>query len=167
MSYLPRVALALSLLSGLVSPCQAQFTLSLTPTSTFGEPGDTLTFAATLTNGTADTIDLIAAGGIVNGPSGGLLWGDSAFLGGLPLSLSPGQSYQNNLFVSVDPSATSGLYTATYTVEGSQHPLFNTLLATESVNITIGSMIPEPGALTLICIALPLCYPIYKRKRTR
>ena len=163
----------LTALAFAVPPARAaDLTISLTPDSTVVAPSGMLTLAALLSDTGTTMVSLDAASGNLFGVNlSGLSLDDTDFLNNLPLTLSPGGSYSQNLFVQVDPSATLGTYQAQYEVIGHTdpaNPATSQVSAMNTANFTVGRsappVVPEGSSLSLFCAGTLLCLAIHRRR---
>jgi hypothetical protein len=138
------MALGLLLACPALARAQLDFTLNLAVQ--FGQPGDTLTFAGTLTNTGATELFLNGDDFTLNGD--GLTLDDTPFLTGAPLSLDANQSFTGPIFtVAIDPDAPFQSAQGSFSILGGATDSAQDTLATQT--FTVG-VVPEPGALALL-----------------
>lgn len=147
---LPMAAALLLLLA--VSPgAHAQLTLNLSSPAQNAAPGDTLSFAGTLSNLTAGAVFLNGASFTFSGPAEGLTLDTSPFLSAAPASLPPmgdGDTYRGDFFsVFLSASALPGTYQGTFSVLGGADGDVQAVVASEPFFVTVSpSSAPVPEA---------------------
>jgi hypothetical protein len=136
------ISMSASLLFSLDSPIQT------------AGPGATLSFTGTLFNN--DVVDVY-----LNAASSDLPYSEQSvdytdFFTLVPLSLSPGESYNGPIFdVAITNAATPGDYFGSFTIQGGPDDVTVDDLATETFQISIpNSSAPEPSSGTLIGLSL-------------
>jgi hypothetical protein len=138
--------LALGLLLACPTLARAQLDFTLSSPNQSGQPGDTLTFAGTLTNTGAAALFLNGDDFTLNG--NGMTLDDSPFLTGAPLSLDANQSYTGTLFtVAIDPNASFQNASGTFSILGGANDTAQDTLATQPFTVAV---VPEPGGQVLL-----------------
>ena len=157
----------LTVFFGLAVGCQATtvFTVTFSPATVSGAPGDMLSFFGTLTNNTANTE-------YINSDSftlaGGIPVDDSPFLANAPLSLGPSASTASFLFltVTIPNGQTPADYAGTFDVIGGQDGGNGTAqddLGEGLFTVTVTSSVPEPASVLLSITGL-LALALLRRK---
>ncbi|MDE1176703.1 MAG: PEP-CTERM sorting domain-containing protein [Edaphobacter sp.] len=148
--------LALALLALVPFASADTLSLSLSPSSFTGAPGDTITVAGTITAASdgLGAVNLLGDNINVNGPSAfSFVLDDSAFLLDAPLSMSGGDSYTGDLFTITLPSDTlAGNYTFTFDILGGVDSGDYSILTSAggTLDVANASPVPEPGTWALL-----------------
>jgi hypothetical protein len=162
MMTMKKTALSLSMLfvasSLLAVPASADtINLSLTNPTQTGNPGATLTFAATLSAPLANSAAVFLNGDSVNVSIAGATIDDSGFFLNFPLSLSPGAVFTETLFTVVLPAnLTPGSHNGFFEILGGSDPSALNSLASANFQINASSPVPEPGTWVLLATGFGL-----------
>jgi PEP-CTERM motif len=155
---------------GLATICRADtmFTVTFTPDTLSGNPGDVLQFLGTLLNNTSDTVFInsdsftLAIIGAVD---------DSPFLNNAPISLGPsGSSGPAFEFfdVTIPLGQPGGDYDGVFTVVGGADGGAGTAadnLGSADFHVDVNNTVPEPSSLSLLVLGLgPLVYEWRRRQ---
>jgi hypothetical protein len=157
------LTLALTLSLGITAHAQVSFLIQ--PANQTGNPGDLLTYTATLTNTGSSEVFLNSDTFNLGGAA--LLLDDGSFFDNFPLSLQGGEIASGNLFtVLIGPSVAPGIYNGTFTIQGGPTDASSNDIATQSFQITVRrAAAPEPASFALLAISgLPLAGMILRRR---
>lgn len=162
MKYL-RLWLAASLLLLMPAFAHAQLTLTFDTPNQSGQPGDTLTFAGTLTNTSASLLFFSGDSFTLGGTD--LVLDDSPFFLEGPLSLEAGEVFTGPLFtVQIGPSTPSQFAPGTFTILGGLNEGDQNELATSSFSVSVTAPEPSSGLLVL-GTTLTAAFALRRRKR--
>ena len=143
----------LFLLGALLLPlaAQAQLKLDFDLSTLTITPGQTITFSGTVTN-TSKTTGVNLVSDSYNLYSGFLALDDTKYTLLAPSALGPGESFSGGLFdVSIISTPTDGLYDGNFTILTDNG--VNDVTQSFHVNVSTGSTVPAPGALTTPLLA--------------
>lgn len=157
------LTLALSLSLGMSAHAQVSFLIQ--PANQVSNPGDLLTYTATLTN--TGSSEVFLNSDTFNLTGVGLELDDSPFFTNFPLSLQGGGVASGDLFtVLIGPSVAPGSYSGTFTIQGGPTDGDFNDIATQSFQVTVaGTVAPEAASLALLAISgLPLAGMILRRR---
>lgn len=161
---------ALFLLTLFCAGARAQLLFTLSPDTQNAAPGQTVTFAGTLTNRFADRIYLNGLSGQFTNGTAGTVDTDSFFTY-VPAFLESNASYTGNIFnVSLNNSATIGTtYTGVVNIEGGSLPSDLQTLATRDFNVVATTVTPAPPAGEVFAIfgAAATGFGVWRRKKER
>src|SRR5579862_2765415 len=142
-----RVGLVLLAVSYLAIAANAQLVLQLNPAGQTGEPGDAVTYNATLTNNGTTTVFLNGIG--FNNLQNLIVPDDSLFFDDWPISLAPGDSITADLFqVALDPSVAYGDYAGSVTISGGADGFASDPVASSDFQVSVGACTVS-GTVTL------------------
>lgn len=157
-----RWGVVIALMLFVSSALQAQIYLSLTPADNSVHAGDRLQLTGRLVNNTADTYFLTGSSGNVGGGSTDLVWDDLDFFNAMPSSLSPGDFYENNLYLDVVPDAPENVLTATYTVTAEFGEPPTPINITSSVRVAV---VPSPTSWAVMACGFAGLYGVRRKRK--
>lgn len=159
-----RWGIVIALMIFISSALQAQIFLSLTPSDNYVHPGDRLQITGRLVNNTADTYFLTGGSGTITGGNGtDLTWDDLDFQNNSPLSLSPGDFYENSLYLDVAPDAPENVFSAIYTVTAEFGQTPTPVNISSSMRVTV---VPSPASWTVMACGFAGLWGV-RRKRMK
>ncbi len=147
-------ALLISFL-GLTALCSATplFTVTFTPNTISGNPGDVIPFSGTLLNNTSSTL-FINSDSFTFAIAGAL--DDSPFLINAPISLAGNASSGSFVFldVTIPQGQAGGAYDGVFTVLGGPDGGALNNLGSAAFHVTVDVVTPEPASIVLLGLGL-------------